>query len=143
MSESAPVMACFRYCIVLLVHYSELEAFLLIRHLHTTHEVSSDRFHTQDTIIFLHQDCRRNVWSMAPVEHLGACNVFHSANRIDACVYGVSWEHEDKGGVCIKVHRFNLWWHKTTGLPLYLAPQARPLLPLLRVFCLYVPAYVA
>ena len=87
-------MACFRYCTVLLVHYSELEVFLLIRHLPTTHKVSSDRVHTPKTRLssFIKIAVfQRNVWNMAPVDHLGAYNVFHPANRIDACVYSVSY----------------------------------------------------
>ena len=141
-SESAPVMPDFRYCTVLLVHYSELEVFLLTRHLPMTHEVSSDRVHTPKTrlsssIKIAVFQKKRGTW------HKRCVQCFYSANRIGACVYSVPRKHEDKRGVCIKVHRFNDWSHKTTGLRLHSAPQSRPLFPLLRVFFLYMSVYVA
>ena len=98
-------MAGFRYCTVLLVHYSELEVFLLICHLPTTHEVSSDRVHTPKTrsssfikiAVF-----QRSLWNMGANGTPGCVQYFHSANQIDACVYSVSRKHEDKGVVYIK-----------------------------------------
>ena len=118
-----------------------LKFFYLIRHLPTIHEVSSDRVHTLKTRLSFFIKIavfRRNVWNT----WVRAMS-FYSANRIDACMYSVPRKHEDKRGVCIKVHRSNVWSHKTMGLHLHLAPLARPLFPLLRVFCFHMAVDVA
>jgi len=94
---SAPVMGGFRGTVLLdqfHVHYSELEVFLLIRHLATRCRLivlilpSHDYLPSSMIAIFEKR-----------VEHdasgtSGYVQCFHSANQIDACVYTVSRKHE-------------------------------------------------
>jgi hypothetical protein len=73
----------------------KLKFSLAIRHLPSTHDVSSDHAHISKPKLpfFIKIAAFKNVWNMMQQWIIGVRPIFHSPNQVNACTYSISRKH--------------------------------------------------